>query len=79
MKKSGFQAPVDHSLIYASRINLTRLYHTPDDAARTAATARLYELISLACKSKDMANALLDIQKEHGKQIQVYIDVAEEE
>lgn len=26
-----------------------------------------------------MANALLDIQKEHGKQIQVYIDVAESE
>ena len=77
VKKSGSQAPVDSSLISAFKKNLMRLSSKTDGAARKAATTKLYELVSVACKSKDLVNALLEIQQEHGKLLQVYIDSAE--
>lgn len=77
VQKSGSHAPVDSSLISAFKRNLMRLSSKPDSAARNAASTKLYELVSLACKSKDLVNALLEVQKEHGKQLQVYIDSTE--
>ena len=79
VEKSGSKPPVDDSLMYHFKKDLTRLSHIRASVARNAATTTLYELISSACKSKDMANALLDVQRRYGKQLVVYIDAAESE
>lgn len=77
VRKSGHSAPVDSSLIFAFKKNVLRLTDRPDGAAKTAATDMLFELVSKACKSKDMVNALLEIQKVHGRQLQVFIEFIE--
>ena len=79
VKKWGSQAPVDISLISTFKRNLMIISSRTDGAPKSAATTRLYELISLACECKDMANALLDVQKEHAKELQVYVDLIESE
>ena len=79
VKKSGSQAPVDISLISTFKINLIRISSKMDGAPKSAATTRLYELISLACGSKDIANAVLNVQKEHAKELQAYADFTESE
>ena len=76
-EKSSSQGPVDTSLISTLKRNLMRISSRTDSAAKSAATTRLYELISLACESKDIANAILEVQKEHAKELQVYIDLTE--
>ena len=79
IEMSGSMPPVDPSLMFDFKENVTRLSHIRVSEARNAATTRLYELISSACKSKDMTNALLDVQRRDGKQLVVYIDAAESE
>ncbi len=71
--------PVDPSLMFDFKENVTRLSHIRVSEARNAATTKLYELISSAYKSKDMTNALLDVQGRYGKQLVWYIDAAESE
>ena len=78
-EKLGSQSPVDISLISTFKRNLMRISSRNDGTAKSAATTRLYDLISLACESKDVANAILDIQKEHAKELQVYIEYTESE
>lgn len=77
VEKSGSRAPVDSSQIYAFRTNLLSLSHTPDGPAKTAATMKLHELVSTACTTQPLITALADTQKEYGKQLQVYADLAE--
>ena len=77
--KSGSEPPVDTSLISAFRSNLMRITHINDGAPKSAATTRLYQLISLAYESKDIVNAVFDVQMEHAKELQVYIDLIESE
>ena len=79
VKKSGSRAPVDMSLVSTFKSNLMRITSRTDGAPKSAVTTRLYELISLACESKGMANAVLNVQKEHAKELQVYIDFTESE
>lgn len=77
VQKWGSNAPVDSSLMSAFMKTIMRLSSKPDSAARNATITKLYELVSLACKSEDFVNALLQIQKEHGKQLQVLVDSTE--
>ena len=79
VKNSGLQAPVNISLISAFKRSLMRITSKPDCAPKSALTTWLYEHISLTCESKDMANAVLDVLKEHAKELQVYIDYTESE
>ena len=79
VKKSGLQAPVNISLISTFKRNLMRIAGRTEGAPKSAVTTWLYELISLACESKDMASAVLDVLKEHVKEFQVYIDFTESE
>ena len=78
-KKLSSEAPVDISLISTFKRNLIRIISRTDGPPKSAATTRLYELISLACGCKDMANAVLDVQKEHAKELQAYADFTESE
>ena len=79
VKKSGSQAPVDISPISTFKENLMRITSRTDGAPKSAATTRLYELISLAYESKDMMYAVHDVQKEHAKELQAYIELTKSE